>query len=141
MSKRMLATLTAEHLAILSMADELRGNIEKLRAGEDLSGVKDGLWQFFRLIDQALSQHCVQEEAELFPKLLKTNPRLSGEVEFLLEDHKVIKQAHRSLREELMRDKPSPQLIVECCTTLLDRLENHFHHEHHALSNLNSSKN
>lgn len=140
MSKRMLATLTAEHLAILETADKLRNNIEKLKVDEDLTGVKEGLYQFNRVMDQTLSQHCVQEEEELFPKLLKSNPGLNGEVDSLLEDHRVLREAHRNLQEELMGDKPSPQLIVESCTSLLDRLEAHFHREHQALASLNASK-
>lgn len=140
MSKRMLATLTAEHLVVLEMADKVRTNLEKLQTDQDLTGVRDGLGQFSQIMDQIVNQHFVQEEEELFPKLLKTNPNLNGEVEALLEDHKAIRQAHRSLQEELLGDKPSPHIIVNSGLSLLDRLEAHFHREHQALSGLNDKK-
>lgn len=140
MSKRMLATLTAEHLVVLEMADKLRANLEKLQNDQDLTGVRAGLGQFSQIMDQTINQHFVQEEEELFPKLLKANPNLNGEVDVLLEDHKALRQAHRSLQEELLGDKPSPQIIVNSGMNLLDRLEAHFHREHQALSGLTGKK-
>jgi len=133
----MLATLTAEHLVVLDVADKLRSNLEKLEANEDLAGVKEGLWEFSRVMDQTVNQHFAHEEEELFPKLAKS---LNGEVNTLLEDHAVIKQAHRSLQEELLGDKPSPKIIVQSGKTLLDRLEVHFQREHDALASMNNKK-
>ena len=46
MSKRMMATLTAEHLVVLEMADKLRDNLEKLKTDQDFGAVQDGLMEF-----------------------------------------------------------------------------------------------
>jgi len=140
MSKKMMATLTAEHLVVLEMADKFRDNLEKLQTNQALPGVQEGLWEFSRLMDHTVNQHIPQEEDELFPKLLKANPGIMEQVNTMLEEHKVISQAHRSLREELMGDKPAPEIIIESGTRLLGSLETHIKREHDALTRFSESK-
>jgi hemerythrin-like domain-containing protein len=137
MSKRMIATLTAEHLVVLEMADKLRNNLERLKADQDLDSVKDGLWEFSRFMDHTLTQHAPHEEEELYPKLIKVKPGIKNEVDTMLEDHKLIDQAHRSLKRELMGEKPALQLIINTGTEMLERLEEHIQREHAALAILN----
>lgn len=137
MVKKMMATLTAEHLVVLDMADRFRGTLEVLRDSQDFSGVQDGLWSFSRLMDETVSQHFPQEEDELFPKMIKANPGLNDEVSSLLEEHKAIGQAHLSLRDSIMMENPLPTAIFETGTSLLNSLENHLRREHEAMSGLN----
>jgi hemerythrin superfamily protein len=88
-------------------------------------------------MDHTLTQHAPHEEEELYPKLIKVKPGIKNEVDTMLEDHKLIDQAHRSLKRELMGEKPALQLIINTGTEMLERLEEHIQREHAALAILN----
>lgn len=138
MSKRMLATLTAEHLVVLDMADQFRDDLDKLKNGNDLSEVQNGLWEFSRFMEHTLNQHVPQEEEELYPKLVQKSPGIQEEVNTMLEEHRVIGQAHNDLRQELTMDSPLPDSIITTGSVLLDSLEAHLQREHNALSEINT---
>ena len=137
MSKRMIATLAAEHLVVLEMIDKLRANLEKLKANDDLASVQDELWEFTRFMDHTMSDHIPHEEEEIYPKIIKAKPSMKGEVEIMLEEHKVIGQAHRSMKQELMEEQPAPRQIITSGTAILETIEEHLQREHSALAGLN----
>jgi len=140
MSKQMLATLTAEHLAVLAMADNLRAKLAGAGASGELNGVKDQLREFAGVVNQAINQHFVQEEEELYPKLLKTNPGLDSTVSALRQDHEAIKQACCRLQAALRDDGPAAGNILDCGNALLDCIEAHFRREHDAFAAMVSKK-
>lgn len=136
MSKRLIATLTAEHLVVLEMVDRFRENLEKIKNGQDLASVQDGLWEFTRFMDHTLNNHIPHEEEELFPKLLKKNPSLKQEVNSMLDDHKQIGEAHNQLKEALSHSQT--KAILDSGNTILDTIEEHVKREHDALAGLNT---
>lgn len=137
MSKRMIATLAAEHLVVLDMADQFRDNLDKLKNGQDLAGIQNNLWEFSCFMEHTLNQHIPQEEEELYPKLLMANPGFQEEVDTMVEEHKVIGQAHSELQQELAGSNPLPESIVLSGSILLDSLETHLKREHSAIADMN----
>lgn len=134
MNKQMIATLTAEHLATLEMLDKLEGSLERIRAGQSLDGVREQLLEFSQFMEQTRNQHFSQEEESLYPKLVKDDPQRQADVDNMVNEHRTIEQAHNSLKEELLGDNPSPEIIVDNCSVLAEKLEQHIQREHDALS-------
>lgn len=122
-----------DHTHALEMLEKLHGDIEKLKRDEDLISVKEGLSEFVDFLEHALKVHFRQEEEALFPVMIKADIRAKEPIEAMLEEHKIIETAHRSLKEELLGDKPSPEVIIENGEKIVEVLTGHINREDHAL--------
>lgn len=134
MSKQLIALLTAEHLAALDMLDKLNQDLADLKHNQNLEQVRSNLWEFTQFLEQIVRGHLPQEELALYPKMAADNPGLQAQVDSMLNDHRQLQQVHTSLKEELLGDNPSPQILVERGGEIARVLKQHLQREHAVLS-------
>lgn len=139
MSKLMLAAVTAEHLAVMEITNRVREALLQLQAVGDLAEFKRGLGNFGKVMDQTVNSHFCREEEEVFPKLMKSCPHLSSEIQNLQQDHRVISLTNHCFQEELAAINPPPEIILQTGTELLDQLSDHFQREHRVFGCLQKS--
>lgn len=122
-----------DHSHALEMLRRLHDDLLALKLSQDLPAVKKGLEEFVSFLDNALKIHFRQEETALFPVMIKANENAQKPIEAMLEEHRLIEAAHRSLQEELRGDKPSPEVISHTGEQIIELLTNHIHREDQAL--------
>lgn len=134
MSRQMIAQLAAEHLAALDMVEKLNQGINNLQHNQNLEQVQSNLWEFSQFIEHIVQGHLPQEEQDLYPKMVADNSRIQSQVEDMLNDHRQLKQAHASLKEALLANNPSPQILIERGGEIARLLKQHLQREHAVLN-------
>ena len=122
-----------DHVHALEMLERLQEDLDSIKRNENLPEVRKRLGEFVDFLEHALKVHFRQEEEALFPIMIQADENAKQPIEAMLEEHKIIETAHRSLKEELDGDKPSPELIIENGERIVEVLTGHINREDHAL--------
>ncbi len=122
-----------EHTHALEELLRLESALQDIVDGQPVTSRIEPLRAFAAFLGEALDAHFRQEEDELFPRLSRVMGHDGGPVRVMLEEHRIIREAHARMQDELDSPAPDSTTVRRSGETILNVLRDHIHKEDNVL--------
>ncbi len=129
----LLAKFREEHTHALEELIRLENALQDIVDGVPVTRRIEPLRAFAAFLGEALDAHFRQEEDELFPRLRQVMGHGGGPIPVMLEEHRIIREAHAQLQREIESPAPDSTTVRRSGETILNVLRDHIHKEDNVL--------